>query len=79
MGKRPTRSPLEPGADAETTALYNRLAQALDTLGPADAPFEMPEAVPWFRRKVRACVSPLFWGGVVVCVCSISVRYLFKS
>lgn len=56
MGKRPTRSPLEPGADAETIALYNQLAQALDALGPADSPFEMPEVVPWFRRKVRACV-----------------------
>lgn len=54
MGKRPTRSPLDAGADAETTALYHRLVQALDALGPGDAPFDMPEAVPWFRKKVRA-------------------------
>lgn len=53
MGKRPTRSPLDLGADAETTALYNRLVQALETMGPNDPPFEMPEAVPWFRKKVR--------------------------
>ena len=47
-------------SDAETTALYNRLAQALDTRGPTDAPFEMPEAVPWFRRKVCVVHRGLF-------------------
>ncbi len=52
MGKRPTRSPLDAGADAETAALYHRLVQALDTMGPGDPPFDMPEAVPFFRRKV---------------------------
>ncbi len=51
-GKRPTRGPLDPNADADTVDLYNRLSEALEHLGPESAPFVLPQGMPWYRKKM---------------------------
>ncbi|GAB5034888.1 ribonuclease parn [Nannochloropsis oceanica] len=51
-GKKPTRSPLDPNADAETVELHKRLSEALDDLKPGSAPFLLPQGMQWFRKKM---------------------------
>lgn len=51
-GKKPTRSPLDPNADAETVELYKRLSEALDDLKPGSPPFLLPQGMQWFRKKM---------------------------
>jgi len=51
-GKKPTRSPLDPNADADTVELYKRLSEALDELKPGSAPFLLPQGMQWYRKKM---------------------------
>jgi DNA polymerase III epsilon subunit-like protein len=51
-GKKPTRSPLDPNADAETVELYKRLSEALDDLKPGSPPFLLPQGMQWYRKKM---------------------------
>eukprot|EP00624_Nannochloropsis_granulata_P006709 evm.model.NODE_50841_length_62998_cov_26.109304.16 len=51
-GKKPTRSPLDPNADAETVELYKRLSEALDDLKQGSAPFVLPQGMQWYRKKM---------------------------